>query len=97
MLRKKRVNYDNGEGEWWEGGWDFEYTCTNLASVRLVPTRIHFPARQPRVRLLRNAVHALCIVVRVLFLHVNFKRLLVLVVPVTLRTFERLTRITRMH
>ena len=58
---------------------------------------VDLAAREPRVRLLGDAVDALRLGVGVLLLHVDLERLLVLVVPVTLGALECLARVARVH
>ena len=63
----------------------------NLAPIRLVPTSVRFSPCQSRMGLIGQTIDAVHFVFRMLFLHVDLKSFLVLVVPVAFRTLECLT------
>jgi hypothetical protein len=61
---------------------------THFAPVRFVATCVHLPSGQTRMRLVRQAVDALSIILWMFLLHMDLQSFLVLVVPVTFRAFQ---------
>lgn len=68
---------------------------TNITTVRFVAASIRFASRQTRMLLTGQTIATCTLAVRMLFAHMNFQSLLIFVVPIALRTFERFAWVTR--
>ena len=69
----------------------------DVTPVGFVTASVSLSTCEARMRLIHLTVHAVHLAFGVLFLHVDFEGLLVLVVPVALGALEGLTRVSRVQ